>query len=79
MKQISLLFLAATGMLLFALGSMGSLSALDLLISAAAMLPIQMGLIIGRARRRRIRPRTFRIVVLCVVAYGGVDLRRAFS
>ena len=78
-KQISLLFLAATGTLLLALGSMGSLSALDLLISAAAMLPIQMGLIIGRALRRRIRPRAFRIVVLCVVAYGGVDLlRRAF-
>jgi uncharacterized membrane protein YfcA len=78
-KQISLLFLAATGTLLLALGSMGSFSGLDLLISTAAMLPIQLGLIIGRGLRRRLSPALFRVAVLCVVAYGGLDLlRRAF-
>jgi uncharacterized protein len=78
-KQISILFLAATGTLLIALGGMGSLSLMDLAISGAAMLPIQLGVMIGRALRRHIRPSLFRTVVLCVLAYGGIDLlRRAF-
>ena len=58
-KQISILFLAATGTLLLALGSMGSMSPIDLLVSAAALLPIQLGIMIGRAVRRRIRPELF--------------------
>ena len=73
------LFLAATGTLLLALGSMGSMAPIDLLVSAAALLPIQLGLLIGRAVRRRVRPELFRVAVLCVLAYGGIDLlRRAF-
>jgi uncharacterized membrane protein YfcA len=78
-KQISILFLAATGTLLLALGSMGGLSTTDLLISAAAMIPIQLGLIIGRRLRRRIQPAIFRGAVLSVLAAGGIGLlRQAF-
>jgi uncharacterized protein len=78
-KQISILFLAAAVTLLLTLGSMGSLSTTDLLVSAAAMVPIQLGLLIGGWLRRRIQPAFFRAAVLCVLASGGIDLvRRAF-
>jgi uncharacterized membrane protein YfcA len=78
-KQISILFLAATVTLLVALGTMGGLSTTDLLISAVALLPIQLGLLLGRSLRRRIRPAFFCAAVLCVLAWGGIDLlRRAF-
>jgi uncharacterized protein len=78
-KQISILFLAATVTLLLALGTMGGLTMTDLLISTAALIPIQLGLMIGRWLRRLIRPAFFRAAVLCVLAGGGIDLlRRAF-
>jgi hypothetical protein len=60
-----------TGTLLLALGSMGSMSPVDLLVSAAALLSIQLGLMIGRAVRRGIRPERFRVAVLCVLAYAA--------
>jgi uncharacterized protein len=78
-KYISILFLAATGMLLLALGGTGTLSLTDLAISAAAMLPIQFGVVIGRWLRGRCPPAVFRGLVLGVLACGGLDmLRRAF-
>lgn len=78
-KYISILFLAATGMLLLALGGTGTLSLTDLAISAAAMLPIQFGVVIGRWLRGRCPPAVFRALVLGVLACGGLDmLRRAF-
>ena len=73
-KQISLLFLAATVTLLAALGAMGTMSTVDLLVSAAAMVPIQLGLLIGRWLRSHIRPAYFRAAVLGVLAWGGFDL-----
>jgi uncharacterized protein len=75
-KQISMLFLAATTTLLLALGGMGGLSATDLLISAAAVIPVQLGVIIGTRLRGHIQPALFRSVVLCVLAWGGIDLLR---
>ncbi len=78
-KQTSILFLAGTGTLLVALGSMGALSTTDLLISAAAIVPVQFGVMMGRRLRRRIQPAFFRAAVLCVLALSGIDLlRRAF-
>ena len=77
-KYISILFLAATGTLLLALGGTGTLSPTDLAISAAAMVPIQFGVVIGRWLRGRCPPAVFRALVLAVLACGGLDmLRRA--
>jgi uncharacterized membrane protein YfcA len=77
-KYISILFLAATGTLLLALGGSGTLSLTDLAISAAAMVPIQLGVVIGRWLRGRCPPAVFRALVLGVLACGGLDmLRRA--
>src|SRR5712691_899242 len=45
-KYIAILFLAATGTLILVLGGMGALSILDLAVSAAAMIPIQLGVVI---------------------------------
>ena len=75
---ISILFLAATGTLLLVLGGSGSLSLLDVAISAAAMVPIQCGVVLGRWLRGRCPPAVFRALVLGVLACGGLDmLRRA--
>ena len=77
-KYISVLFLAATGTLLLALGGTGTLGLADLAISAAAMLPIQLGVVVGRWLRGRCPPALFRALVLGVLAFGGLDmLRRA--
>jgi len=50
----------------------------DMIVSAAAIIPIQAGMPFGRWLRRRTHPRWFRIAVLVVLALGGLDmLRRA--
>ena len=77
-KYIAILFLAATGTLILVLGGMGALSILDLAVSAAAMIPIQLGVFIGRWLRGRCPPAVFRGLVLLILALGGLDmLRRA--
>ncbi len=79
-KYISTLFLAATVTLLLALGGAGSMSVIDLLVSAAATIPIQLGMLLGAWLRARIPPTVFRGTVLCVLALGGLDmLHRAFT
>lgn len=78
-KHISILFLAATGTLLLALGGTGSMSWVDVAVSAAAVIPIYLGVMIGRWLRRYCPPELFRALVLGVLAFGGVQmLRRAF-
>jgi uncharacterized membrane protein YfcA len=75
-KYISILFLAATGTLILALGSMGSLSPADLAVSGAAMIPIQLGIVVGRWLRQRCPASVFRGLVLGVLAVGGLDMLR---
>lgn len=75
-KYISILFLAATGTLLLTLGGTGILSVVDVAISAAAMIPIQLGVVIGRWLRGRCPPALFRGLVLAVLALGGLDMLR---
>jgi uncharacterized membrane protein YfcA len=79
-KYISILFLAATGTLILALGGMGALSITDFAVSAAAMIPIQLGVVIGRWLRGRCPPALFRGLVLLILALGGLDMlhRAAF-
>jgi uncharacterized membrane protein YfcA len=77
-KYISILFLAATGTLILALGGMGALSITDFAVSAAATIPIQLGVVIGRWLRGICPPALFRGLVLVILALGGLDmLRRA--
>jgi uncharacterized membrane protein YfcA len=77
-KHMAILALTATATLLLALGGSGALSAADLLISAAGIIPIQLGMPLGRWLRGRVPPEVFRIAVLCTLAWAGLDmLRRA--
>jgi hypothetical protein len=77
-KHMAILAFTASLTLLLALGGSGSLSPRDLLVSAAALIPIQLGMPLGRWLRRRIKPAVFRRGVLLILALGGLDmLRRA--
>jgi uncharacterized membrane protein YfcA len=77
-KQMAIFAFTASLTMLLALGSSGSMSWSDVGISAAAIVPIQAGMPLGRWLRRRTQPEWFRIAVLVVLALGGVDmLRRA--
>ena len=79
-KYMAILALTASLTLLLTLSGAGALSPADALISAAAILPIQLGMPVGRWLRGRIRPEVFRTAVLAMLAAGGLDLlRRALS
>ena len=78
-KYISILFVAVSGTLLLALGGTGSMSWADIAVSAAALAPIYLGVMIGRWLRGYCPPALFRSLVLCALAFGGLQmLRRAF-
>jgi uncharacterized protein len=77
-KQMAIFAFTASLTMLLALGGSGSMSGTDMLVSAAAIVPIQAGMPLGRWLRRRTKPQWFRIAVLIVLALGGLDmLRRA--
>ena len=77
-KQMAILAFTASLTMLLALGGSGSMSGMDMLVSAVAIIPIQAGMPLGRWLRRRAKPEWFRIAVLSVLALGGLDmLRRA--
>jgi len=77
-KHMAILALTASATMLLVLGGSGAMSGGDFLMSAAALIPIQLGMPAGRYLRGRIKPSRFRIAVLVVLAAGGLDmLRRA--
>jgi hypothetical protein len=77
-KHMAILALTGTGALLLALGGSGVLSPTDLLVSAVAILPIQLAMPFGRRLRRFVPPILFRAAVLGILAWAGLDmLRRA--
>jgi uncharacterized membrane protein YfcA len=77
-KRMAILALTASSTLLLALGGSGALSWADLLISAVMLIPIQLGMPIGRRLRGHVPPEVFRILVLVTLAGAGIDmLRRA--
>jgi uncharacterized membrane protein YfcA len=79
-KQMAIFAFTASLTMLAALGGAGALSGTDLLVSAVAIIPIQLGMPLGRWLRRRTKPGWFRAAVLLVLAGGGLDmLRRALS
>jgi hypothetical protein len=73
-KYMAILALTASSCLLLALGGSGTLSPSDLLISAATMIPIQLGMPIGRLLRGYVKLTVFRTAVLFVLTFGGVDM-----
>lgn len=73
-KQMAIFAFTAAVTLLLSLGGSGTLSGLDLAVSAGAIVPIQLGMPVGRWLRRRIPPTIFRALVLIVLAISGIDL-----
>ncbi len=73
-KQMAIFAFTAAVTMLLALGGSGALSGFDLAVSAGAIVPIQLGMPLGRWLRRRIPPGVFRALVLIVLAVSGIDL-----
>ncbi|HUC12448.1 MAG TPA: sulfite exporter TauE/SafE family protein [Stellaceae bacterium] len=73
-KHMAILAFTATMTLLLALGGSGALGGTDLLISAVAIIPIQIGMPLGRWLRGRVPPAVFRAAVLCALAWAGLDM-----
>ena len=77
-KHMAILALTAAATMLMVLGASGAMSGGDFLMSAAALIPIQLGMPLGRWLRGKIKPNWFRVMVLVVLAASGLDmLRRA--
>jgi uncharacterized protein len=77
-KQMAIFAFTASLTMLLALGGSGSMTGMDMVASAVAIIPIQAGMPFGRWLRRRTKPAWFRIAVLVVLTLGGLDmLRRA--
>jgi uncharacterized protein len=75
-KYTSILFTVASLALMLALDNAGSMSGTDFLVSSAAILPIWLGMVLGRWLRRCISPAAFRDAVLCMLALSGLALLR---
>jgi uncharacterized membrane protein YfcA len=75
-KHMALLALTASTTMLIVLAGSGAMSGGDFLMSAAAMIPIQLGMPLGRWLRGYIRPNWFRVLVLVVLAASGLDMLR---
>jgi uncharacterized membrane protein YfcA len=77
-KQMAIFAFTASLTMFLALAGSRSMSGMDIVVSAIAVVPIQAGMPLGRWLRRRTKPQWFRIGVLIVLAAGGFDmLRRA--
>jgi uncharacterized protein len=75
-KHMAILALTAATVMLLVLGGSGTMSGGDFLMSAAALIPIQLGMPVGRSLRGRIKPNWFRVLVLVVLAASGLDMLR---
>jgi hypothetical protein len=75
-RQMAIFALTASSTMLVALGGSGTMSPVDFLMSGAAIVPIQLGMPLGRWLRRRINPEMFRLSVLAILAASGLDLLR---
>jgi hypothetical protein len=75
-KYMAILALTAAVTLVLVLGGSGAMSGGDFLMSAVALIPIQLGMPLGRWMRSRISPHLFRLLVLVVLAASGLDMLR---
>ena len=75
-KDASLYLVVSSGLLAILLTASRQFSWLDVGISAAAMLPVMLGMIAGQHVRDSIAAETFRKLVLIAVIAAGLDLLR---
>jgi len=75
-KEASLYLVVSSGVLAVLLTASREFNWLDLSVSAAAMLPVGLGMSVGRHTRDKIAPETFRTLVLIAVIAAGADLLR---
>jgi uncharacterized protein len=75
-KHMAILALTAAVTMILVLGISGVMSGGDFLISALAVIPVQLGMPVGRWLRGRIKPNVFRVLVLVVLAASGADMLR---
>ena len=75
-KEASLYLVVSSGLLAIVLTASHAFSWLDVAVSAAAMLPVVLGMSVGQQLRDRIAPETFRTLVLIAVIAAGAELVR---
>jgi uncharacterized membrane protein YfcA len=74
-KQIAIILVVSIVTLIVAFGGSGQhASAADLLISAAASIPVVAGILLARPVRDKLPPMTFRIVVLLFVLAAAAQM-----
>jgi len=75
-KEASLYLVVSAGFLAILLTASRRFSWLDVSVSAAAMLPVVLGMQVGQHLREKIEPETFRKLVLIAVIAAGAELLR---
>jgi uncharacterized protein len=75
-KSISILYVTAAAMLLLGSVAHATTSARDIAISALAMIPVYLGMRLGRRIRHRLDPEKFQFLVLLVVLLTGANMIR---
>jgi uncharacterized protein len=75
-KQASMYLVVSAGLLAILLTAGRQFSWLDVLVSAAAMLPVVLGMYVGQHMRDKIAPETFEKLVLIAVIAAGTELLR---
>jgi uncharacterized protein len=75
-KEASLYLVVSSGLLAVLLTASRQFNWLDVLVSTAAMLPVVLGMHLGRQMRDKIAPETFKKLVLIAVIAAGADLLR---
>jgi uncharacterized membrane protein YfcA len=75
-KSISILYVTAAAMLLLGSASHGTTGAVDIGLSALAMIPVYAGMLAGRRIRHRLDPEKFQLLVLMVVLVTGANMIR---
>jgi uncharacterized protein len=75
-KHMAILACTAAVTMIVVLGASGAMSGGDFAMSVLAVIPIQLGMPLGRWLRARISRNLFRILVLVVLAASGLDMLR---
>jgi uncharacterized membrane protein YfcA len=75
-KEASLYLVVSAGLLAILLTASRQFDWRDVSVSAAAMLPVALGMCVGQHMRDKIKPETFRKLVLIAVVAAGAELLR---
>lgn len=75
-KAISILYTTAGGFLMISGAAHGTASGRDMLLSAAGMIPVYGGMLLGQRLRNRLDAERFRFLVLITVLITGANMLR---